>query len=113
MHLWRRCEGVPGARYQTDGSRPGGQYAFGGVERRPAPGGVIDPSPLVLGIPDPTAGRVGRPPRRHIVRHPYRAILSVGTPPPVVIELVQAVDTRRHVPGAANVEQRIRPAIIP
>ncbi len=67
------------------------------VERRKAPGRVVDPGPAPGRHPGPAAGGVRRPAGRDAARHPQRAVLGVLLPGAVAVEVFDAGHLGRDV----------------
>ena len=67
------------------------------MERRKAPGLVIDPAPAPGLDPDPMPFAIRSPARRDAAREPDLAILRDGAPGAVLVELLIAGHLRRHV----------------
>ena len=58
--------------------------------RRPTPRLIADPCVAVIRLPGPLAVLVRRPRLGDAVRHPHLAVLAIGHPPPVRVELRDA-----------------------
>ena len=71
---------------------------------RPAPGSVVEPRPPEARIPDPAAGAVRHPARRRACGHPHRSVLLNGAPAAVLVQLLGAVRTARHVASARGAD---------
>src|SRR6185369_17608044 len=67
------------------------------VERREAPGRIVDPGPAPRPHPRPVADAVRRPADRHLARHPERAVLGRLLPRAVAVEVLGAGHLRRDV----------------
>ena len=83
------------------------------MERYPAPRRIINPGPLVVRVPHPTACAVRCPAIRHGIRHPDCPIFNRGTPVTVVIQITCTRNARRNVTLTVSIHQLIAALIIP
>src|SRR3972149_4850591 len=73
----------------------------------PPPGRGVAPRPAVVRIPDPPAGAVGRPTGWQRLGDPHGAVGFYEAPAAVVIQVVHAIDPRRHIASAHGIEKLV------
>src|SRR5258705_7751493 len=79
----------------------------------PAHGRVVERGPAEARIPDPAAGGVGGPARRHAGGHPHAAVGLHGAPAPVLVERFRSVDSSRDLLRAGGLGEVVAALVVP